>query len=130
MKVKRRKNKIVVKLERGGDISSPAPSILNILLNNPRNQPHCHVPVCINPRDHETDFILLAGHPVVIAAVGDCVDADVEADEDSALVDVRDRPGIFALDLALAQVLLAGVSVHALDVCLYGNILQGADLHA
>ena len=41
----------------------------DILLNNPRNQPHCHVPVGINPRNHETDIILLAGHPVVIAAV-------------------------------------------------------------
>lgn len=104
-------------------------SELNILLNDSRNQPHCHVPVCINPRDHETDIILLAGHPVVIAAVGDCVDTDVETDEDSAFVDVRDRPGVLALNLALAQVLLAGVAVHALDVCLYGNILQGADLH-
>lgn len=102
----------------------------DILLNNSRNQPHCYVPLRVNPRNHEADFIFLAGHPVVIAAVGDCIDADVETDEDSALVDVRDRPGIFALDLAFAQVLLAGVSVHALDVCLYGNILQGADLHA
>lgn len=103
---------------------------LDILLDNPRNQPHCHVPVCINPRYHETDIILLAGHPVVIAAVGDCVDADVEADEDSAFVDVRDRPGVLALNLAFTQVLLAGVAVHALDVGFHGNVLQGADLHA
>ena len=89
---------------------------LDILFNNPRNQPHCHVPVGINPCYHETDIIFLAGHPVVIAAVGDCVDADVEADEDSAFVDVRDRSGVFALNLAFTQVLLAGVAVHALDV--------------
>ena len=105
-------------------------SELDILFNNPRNQPHCHVPVCINPRHHKTDIILLAGHPVVIAAVGDCVDADVEADEDSAFVDVRDRPGVLALNLAFTQVLLAGVAVHALDVGFHGNVLQGADLHA
>lgn len=75
---------------------------LDILLDNPRNQPNCHIPVCINPRHHETDVILLARHPVVIAAVGNGVDADVEADEYCALMDVRDRPGILALDLALA----------------------------
>ena len=77
-------------------------SNLDILFNNPRNQSHCHVPVCINPRHHETDIILLAGHPVVIAAVGDCIDADVEADENSAFVDVRNGSGVFALNLALA----------------------------
>ena len=43
--------------------------------------------------------------------MGDCVDADVETDEDSAFVDVRDRLGIFALNFAFAQVLLAGVAV-------------------
>lgn len=51
-------------------------SELNILFNNPRNQPRCHIPVGMNPRHHEADFIFLAGHPVVIAAVGDCIDAD------------------------------------------------------
>lgn len=80
------------------------PYILDILPNNPRNQPDGHIPFCVNPRDHEADIILLAGHPVVVAAVGDGVDADMEADEDGALMDVRDRPGILALNLALAQV--------------------------
>ena len=74
----------------------------DILLNNPRNQPHCHVPVCINPRYHEAHFILLSRKAVIVAAMGDCVDAAVEADEDSAFMDVRDRSGIFALNLALA----------------------------
>ena len=103
---------------------------LDILLDNPRNQPNCHIPVCINPRHHEADIIFLAGHPVVIAAVGNGVDADVEADEYGALVDVRDGSGILALDLALAQVVLAGVSVYALDICLHGNVLQRADFDA
>ena len=101
----------------------------DILLNNPRNQPHCHVPVCINPRYHETDIILLAGHPVVIAAVGDCIDTDVETDEDSAFVDVRDRPSVLALNLVFTHVLLAGVAVHALDVSFHANVLHGTDLH-
>lgn len=102
----------------------------DILLNNSRNQPHCYVPLRVNPRNHEADFIFLAGHPVVIAAVGDCVDADVEADEDSALMDVCDRSGIFALNLAFSQVLFAGVAVHALDVRFYGNIFKRTNLHA
>lgn len=63
--------------------------------------PHCHIPVRINPCEHETSSFL-AGHPLVIAAVGDGIDADVEADEYSALMDVRDRSGILAMDLALA----------------------------
>jgi len=100
------------------------------LLNNPRNQSHCHIPFCINPRDHEADLIFLAGQPVIIAAMGDSIDADVEADEDGAFVDVRDRPGIFALNFALAQIFLADVAVDALDICFYGNILKRADFHA
>ena len=35
--------------------------------------------------------------------MGDCVDTDVEADEDSAFVNVRDRPGVLALNLAFTQ---------------------------
>lgn len=81
---------------------SAIPLQLNILLNNPRNQPHRHIPVRINPCYYEADLILLSGKAVIVAAMGDCVDADVEADEDSAFVDVRDRPGVLALDLALA----------------------------
>ena len=51
----------------------------DILLNNSRNQPHCYVPLRVNPRNHEADFIFLAGHPVIVAAMGDCVDADMGA---------------------------------------------------
>lgn len=72
----------------------------DILLNNSRNQPHCYVSVCINSRNHEADFIFLAGHPVIVAAMGNGIDADVETDEDSALVDVCNRSGIFTLNLA------------------------------
>ena len=42
--------------------------------------------------------------------MGHGIDADVEADEDGAFVDVSDRPGVLALDLALAQAVLAGVA--------------------
>lgn len=109
---------------------SAIPLQLNILLNNPRNQPHRHIPLFIDPRDHETDIILLARHPAVIAAMGDSIDADLEPDEYSALMNVRDCSGIFALDLALAEVGLAGIAIHALYVCADGDVFQGADLDA
>ena len=47
--------------------------------------------------------------------MGDCVDADMEADENSAFMDVRDGSGVFALNFALTQILFAGVAVYALD---------------
>lgn len=78
------------------------PLQLNILLNNSRDQPNRHIPVRINPCYHEAHFILLSRKAIIVAAMGDCVDADMEADEDSAFMDVRDRSGIFALNLALA----------------------------
>ena len=42
--------------------------------------------------------------------MGDGIDTDMETDEDGALMDVRDRPGVLALDSALAQAVLAGVA--------------------
>ena len=77
-------------------------SELNILLNNPRNQPYRHVAIRINPCHHEADFILFSGESVIVAAMGDCIDTDMEADENSAFMDVRDGSSIFALNLALA----------------------------
>lgn len=106
------------------------PSTLNILPNNPRNQPNRYIPLFIDPGDHEADIIFLARHPVVVAAMGDSIDADLEPDEDSAFMDVRDRSGIFALDLAFAKIGFAGVAVHTLYVCADGDVLQGADLDA
>lgn len=62
--------------------------------------------------------------------MGDCIDADMEADKDSALVDVCDRSGIFTLNFALAQVFLAGVAACALNICLHGDVFEGMDLDA
>lgn len=62
---------------------------------------------------------------MVIATMGDGIDTDVEADEYGAFMDVRDCPGILALDFALA-----GVAVYALDIRLYRNVLQRVELHA
>lgn len=102
----------------------------DILPNNPRNQPYRHIPLFIDPCDHKTDIILFPRHPAVITAMGDSVDANLEPDENSALVDVRDRSGIFALDLALAEVGLAGIAIHALYIRADRDVLQGADLDA
>ena len=106
------------------------PLQLNILLNNPRDQSHRYIPVRINPRHYEAHFILLSGKAVIVAAMGDCVDSDMEADENSAFVDVRDRTGIFTLNLAFAQIFLAGVSVYALDIRLHGDVFEGVELDA
>lgn len=103
---------------------------LNILLNNPRNQPNCHVAIRINPCHHEAHLILLSRETVIVAAMGDCIDTDVEADENSAFMDVRDGSGIFALNLALTQIFFAGVSVYALDICLYRDVFEGVELDA
>ena len=54
--------------------------------------------------------------------MGDCIDADMEADENSALMDVRDGSGVFALNLAFTQIFFAGVPVYALDICLHGDV--------
>ena len=62
--------------------------------------------------------------------MGDCVDTDMEADENSAFVDVRDGSGIFALNLALAQIFLAGVAVYALNICFYRDVFEGVELDA
>lgn len=86
--------------------------MLNILLNNPRNQPDCHIPVLINPGDNEADLIFLTRHPAVIAAMGNRVDSDMETYKDSTFVDVSNDTGIFALNLAFAQVCFAGVAVY------------------
>ena len=94
---------------------SAIPLQLNILLNNPRDQSHRHIPVRINPCHHKADFILLSRKAIIVAAMSDCVDADMEADENSAFMDVRDGSGVFALNFALTQILFAGVAVYALD---------------
>ena len=102
----------------------------DILLNNPRNQSHRHIPIFIDPCNHKADIILFPRHPVVIAAMGDSVDADLEPDENSALVDVRDRSGIFALDFAFAKIGFTGVAIHALYICTDGDVLQRTDFDA
>ncbi len=109
---------------------SAIPLQLNILLNNPRDQSHRHIPVRINPCHHKADFILLSRKAIIVAAMSDCVDADMEADENSAFMDVRDGSGVFSLNLALTQILFAGVAVYALDICLYRDVFEGVELDA
>lgn len=82
------------------------PHFLDILLNNLRNQSHRYIPARINSCHRETDLILLSGEPVIVAAMGDCIDADMKVGENSVFVDVSDRFGIYALNLALASIIL------------------------
>lgn len=81
---------------------SPLRTLIDVLPNNPRNQPDRHIPVLINPGNNEADLIFLSEHPVIVAAVDYGIDADVEADEDGAFVDVSDCPSVFTLNLALS----------------------------
>ena len=59
--------------------------------------------------------------------MGDSVDADLEPDENSALVDVRDRSGIFALDFTFAKIGFTGVAIYALNVSADGDVFQRTD---
>ena len=61
--------------------------------------------------------------------MGDSIDANLEPDEYSALMNVRDCSGIFALDLALAEVGLAGIAIHALYIGADRDVLQGCLLY-
>ena len=73
---------IILKSETYGaaTIRVPAPydlchiyKILQILPDDPGNNPHSHAPFFINPGDGKAHIILLAGSPVVIAGVGHSV---------------------------------------------------------
>ena len=59
--------------------------------------------------------------------MGDSADADLEPDEYGALVDVRDRSGIFALDFAFAKIVFTGVAIYALNVSADGDVFQRTD---
>ena len=74
--------------------------ILQILPDDPGNDPHGHAPFFINPGDGKAHIILLAGSPVVIAGVGHSIHAVRQADIDHALMYIRDLAGILALDAA------------------------------
>lgn len=95
-----------------------------------RNQPDGYIPFLIDLCDNKAHLILLSGHPVIIAGVGNGVDTDMEPDKDGSLVDIRDRPGIFSLYLASGEVCFAGVAVDTLHVRLNGDIIyKGYNLY-
>ena len=95
----------------------------DMLFNNPGNQPYRHVPFLINPGDNEADFILFPRSTVIIAAVGDGIDADGEANKNGSLMDIGDGPGIFSLYLAFPQVCFAGVAIDAFDIGLHRDVV-------
>lgn len=75
--------------------------------DNSRNQSNGHIPIFINSGNDEADLILFAGSPAVIAAVGDGIDSNGEADKDGPFINISDGSGVFALDFTLAQVCFA-----------------------
>ena len=74
------------------------------LPNNPRNQSHCHIPFSVDFRNNKADFIPSSRLAAVIAAVGDCIDADMEPDKNSSFMDVRHNSSIFPLHFTLGQI--------------------------
>lgn len=102
---------------------------LQILPDDPCNDPHGHAPFFIQTCHGKAHIILLAGSPVVIAGVGHRIDTVGEPDIDHAFMHVCDLAGIFALDAAFFQVVVAGVLGYALDVSFDPHILQAVTAH-
>ena len=74
---------------------------LQILPNNPCNNPHSNASFFIQLGHRKADIILFTGSAVIEAGVGHCVDAVGEADIDHALVHICYFAGVLALDAAL-----------------------------
>ena len=74
--------------------------------NDPGDNTQCHATLFINAGDGKGHIVLLAGHPPVIAGMGNGVDTVGQADIDSALVDIGDFASILTLDTAEIQVVL------------------------
>ena len=72
---------------------------LQILPDNPRNDPYCHAPFFVQLGDGKADIIFLAGSAVIKAGMGHGIDAVGKADIDHALMHICDFAGIFALDV-------------------------------
>ena len=103
--------------------------LLQILPDDPGNDPHSHAPFFINPGDSKAHIILLAGSPVVVAGVGHSIHAVRQADIDHAFMYIRDLAGILALDAAFFQIVMVGVLGHAFDVSPDAHILQAVTAH-
>ncbi len=89
---------------------------LQILPDNPGNDAHSHAMLFINPCYSEAHIILFARGAVVVAGVRHSIDTIGEADVDDTFMYVRHLAGIFALDAAFLQVVMAGVLGHTLDI--------------
>ncbi len=74
-------------------------------------------------RYYETDGIFFSEKAVIAVAMSDFVGANLEVDENSALVDVCDHFDTFVLELVLAD-----VPVFALDICPHRDISEGVKL--
>ena len=59
---------------------------LDILLNNPWNQPDCNIAFVINFSYHKADLLFFAGNSVSVVAVGHGIDNDFEMYKEDTLL--------------------------------------------
>ena len=104
--------------------TSHAAFALQILPDDPCDNPHGHAAIHIQAGNGKGHIILLPRHPVVIAGVRHRIDAVSKPDIDDALMHIGDRAGVFALDAALLQVVSVGVFRCALDIGADTQIFQ------
>ena len=102
---------------------------LQILLNNSRNDTYGHASFFIQLRNSKADIILFAGCAVVEAGVGYRIDAVGKADVDHTLIHVSDLAGVFALDTAFLQIVMAGVLGDALDISFDADVFRIIPVH-
>lgn len=79
---------------------------LQILPNNPCNNPYRHSPLLINLRHGKAHIILFPGCPVTIAGMGHRNDTVGQPDIDHSFMNIRYLSRILALDTAFFQVFM------------------------
>lgn len=82
---------------------------VNIMPDDSRNNPNSHPALFVKPCHRKTHIIFLPGSPVIIVRMGHYIDAVEQADVDYAFTNIRYLAGIFALDAAFLQVVVAHV---------------------
>ena len=79
--------------------ANTAPTVLDILLNDPGNDAYSYLTLFINVRDDKGYVIFFTYGSIIVAGMCNRIDAEGEPDEDRSFMDVLYRSGIFALHL-------------------------------
>ena len=109
--------------------ANTAPTVLDILLNDPGNDAYSYLTLFINVRDDKGYVIFFTYGSIIVAGMCNRIDAEGEPDEDRSFMDVLYRPGIFALHLAFLHIFFAGIAFHTFDICFDGNLFGIFCLH-